>query len=104
MMLPIYETYKHFIVISVTTFAILTLLSAPKFSKFHGLVEPIEPVHGLNDFTIDYEWDQVWPLVPKKRVIVPYGTRHGSAHSVFPIAPVYSYFNFWGLISREDER
>uniref|UniRef100_A0A2C9KRN9 Uncharacterized protein n=1 Tax=Biomphalaria glabrata TaxID=6526 RepID=A0A2C9KRN9_BIOGL len=77
--------------------------SAPKFSKFHGLVEPIEPVHGLNDFTIDYEWDQVWPLVPKKRVIVPYGTRHGSAHSVFPIAPVYSYFNFWGLISREDE-
>ncbi|XP_055873868.1 uncharacterized protein LOC106079750 [Biomphalaria glabrata] len=78
--------------------------SAPKFSKFHGLVEPIEPVHGLNDFTIDYEWDQVWPLVPKKRVIVPYGTRHGSAHSVFPIAPVYSYFNFWGLISREDER
>ncbi|KAH9500796.1 hypothetical protein Btru_073030 [Bulinus truncatus] len=78
--------------------------SAPKFSKFRGLVDPIDPVHGLNDFTIDYEWDQVWPLVPKKRVIVPFGTRHGSAHSVFHITPVYSYFNFWGLIGREEER
>ncbi|XP_059169604.1 uncharacterized protein LOC131951266 isoform X2 [Physella acuta] len=78
--------------------------TARKYSRFRGLVEPVESQLGLHDFSIEYDWDKIWPLIPKKRVIVPYGTRHDSARSIFRIQPVHSYFNYWGLIGLEEER
>ena len=58
----------------------------------------------LRDFFIDYNWEAIRPLIPRDNVIIIRGSRHGYAHSVFPISQPHSVYNLWGFFNLEEQR